>query len=301
LLGAGALIATAAELRQPTQREGSAPDATPGESINTTLMLDAAGCAGARSTVWNPLSGVEYTGRLRITLPAQRAGALVLYIGDTMPLEFDAINTRDQPIPMALERLVAGPGMHVPPDFWLDDGSPVDAPTQIAKVTIDALADRERDIRFALGRRAPRVLARLIGYPATTRAPICAERMGLGEIYFATGWQTAERDPVEGEVRVMRERGAVLVSSVDGLSSRIRVRLAPATAGPVGGLQLAVRVNDFYDVPPMTLEDGYRDYEWTVPDAAWVRGTNELLFTVSHTSGSAASDLRLAVASLYVH
>src|SRR5687767_8778825 len=44
--------------------------------IDGTLRADLAGCAGARSTVWNPLAGVDYTGRIRIDLPARSGGAI---------------------------------------------------------------------------------------------------------------------------------------------------------------------------------------------------------------------------------
>jgi hypothetical protein len=294
LLGATALLAAAAGLRAPDP-------VSPTASIDNTLTRDPSGCAGVRSTVWHPLSGVEYTGRLRISLPAQFGGAIVLFVGDSIPLDIEAETDEGAPVLMSRERLTAGPGVHVPPDFWLDDHTPWDAPREITQVTIDAAGDRDRVFTLSLGRRAPRVLARLIGYPADVRLPVCAALVRAGETYFATGWYGQEHDVVEGPVRWMREHGAVLVPSSHGRMTRIRARLAPAVTAGVGDqATLGVRVNDVLDVKVGTLRAGFADYEFMVPDAAWVPGTNELLFQVSRTQERGTRRLGLALASLHV-
>jgi hypothetical protein len=59
-------------------------------------------------------------------------------------------------------------------------------------------------------------------------------------------------------------------------------------------------VNDVLDLTPVTLTPGFRDYEWLVPDAAWVSGTNELLFSVTRTKTDGSRVRGLALASLHV-
>ena len=270
----------------------------PKAAIDTTLARDDEGCAGVRGTVWHPLSGVEYTGRLRVHLPAQVGGALVLFIGDRIPLDIDADPVDGRPIMLHQERLPPGPGVHVPPDFWLDDSTPWSAPPEIVRVSVDALPLRDLDFILLLGRRAPRVLARLTGYPDDVRVPVCAERVKDGERYFATGWYGEESGDF-GRVRWMRDSGAVLLPSADGRAVHLRLRAAPA-AEPAGGDEtlLRVRVNDFVDLPPVPMRSGFADYEWDVPDAAWVAGTNELLLTVSRTVSRGTRTLGLAMSSL---
>jgi hypothetical protein len=293
LLTATALVAAAAGLRAP--HESSLL------SIDNTLTRDAAGCAGVRSTVWHPLSGIDYTGRLRITLPPQYGGAITMFVGDNLPLDLEASTDKGEPVALNHERFVSGPGVQMPPDFWLDDGSPLDAPRQISRITIDALGERDRAVTLSLGRRAPRVLARLVNYAADVSVAVCATPVPAGATYFASGWYGEERDADEGTIRWMRKHGAVLVGSDDGRTARVRVRVAPRVSpGADREALLHVRVNDVYDAAPRRLADGFADYEWTVPDTAWVPGTNELLFTVSETQVHGTRTLGLALASLHV-
>jgi hypothetical protein len=291
LLSASALVAAAAGLRAPV---------IPPESIDNTLTRDAAGCAPVSANVWHPLSGIDYTGRLRIALPAQYGGAITLFIGDAIPLDVEASDDRGDPVPINLERLVVGPGVLLPPDYWIEYGSPRDAPPHVNRILIDASGEREHRVVVALGRRAPRVLARLIGYPSNVRVPVCADPVRDGEIYFATGWYGEDRAPDAGPVRWMREQGAVLVSSRHGRDARVRIRMAPAVA-PIGdeSTQLLVRVNDVYALAPIPLRAQFQDYELFVPDTAWVPGTNELLFSVSRTEKFGTHVRGLALASLH--
>lgn len=272
-----------------------ASDAT----LNTTLTRDADGCAGVRGTAWHPLSGVDYTGRLRITLPARAGGTLVLFIGDSVPLDVEAETVTGAPIVVARERLQAGPAAAVPPDFWLEDQSPWNAPREIVRVAVDARAVGDLVFVLRLGRRAPRVLARLTGYPPEAAATVCAQPLAAGERDFTTGWYPEETAP-EGPVRWMRGHGAVLVHSPDGRQTRVRIRAAPAVAGGVESpTTVTLRVNDVFDLPPVAMRAGYADYEWLVPDAAWVPGANELLFTVSRVEQRGPRLLGLALASLH--
>lgn len=293
LLSAGALTAAAAVLRST-----SAADSPAEPTIDDTLTRDEAGCAGVSSAVWHPLSGLEYTGRLRIRLPGQFGGALAIYVGSSVPLDLEASNERGEPVPINHERMVLGPGVFVPPDFWLDDGSPLAAPRHVSQLLIDASGEGTRTVVLSLGRRAPRVLARAIGYSSAGRVQICAEPLAAREIYFATGWYGQEHDPKIGPVRWMRQHGAVLVWSAEGRAARLRVRLAPAVDSEQP--QLAVRVNEAYDLEPFTLRPGFQEYELQIPDEAWVRGSNELFFRVSDVRSTNARVRGAALASLHV-
>jgi hypothetical protein len=253
------------------------------------------------ASVWHPLSGIDYTGRLCITLPAQSGGAIALYVGDSMRLDLEASGDDDTPLTMTHERLVSGPGVSIPPDFWLEDGSPMEAPRYVSYVMIDAAGDHVRSFVLSLGRRAPRVLARLVNFPRDVHAPVCAETLPREAVYFATGWYGQESDAREGHVRWMRAQGAVLLSSADGRASRVRVRVAPPDGETADAeTQLSIRVNDVLDLEPFALRAGFQEYELNVPDAAWAPGTNELLFTVSRTRTEGTRTRGLALASLDV-
>jgi hypothetical protein len=262
---------------------GFSPAGAKSSTIDSILSHDLSGCAGARSTVWNPLAGVEYTGRIRIDLPARSGGAIALVIGDTMPLDVEAETVHGTHVQMHQRRLGPGPGLHIPPDFWLEDANPWSAPGHIVSARIDALHDRDLSFVISLGRRAPRVLARLIGYPADVRVPVCAVPVRAGERYFATGWY-AEQSSGPHTERWMRDVGAVLVYSDRGGATTVRIRATAATTTADDPVRLALRVNDMLELPPVSMREGIADYEWNVPDAAWVTGTNEFLFSVSRTA-----------------
>ena len=272
-------------------------------SIDATLTRDLEGCAGVHSIVWHPLSGIEYTGRLRITLPARVGGAIVLFIGDSIPLDVEAeTGDRSERTPLAIsrEQLRNGPGVELPPDFWLDDQVPSNAPREVTRVSVDARDDRDLSFVLLLGRRAPRVIARLIGYPPEDKAQICAEPVRERELYFATGWYGEEPAP-DRSIRWMRDHGAVLVGAARDGGARVRIRAAPAVASDADGqTTLTLRVNDVFELPPVAMGPGFADYEWSVPDAAWVSGTNELLFTVSRVERRGTRALGLALVSLHV-
>jgi hypothetical protein len=269
-------------------------------TIDSTLRRDDAGCATVRSTVWHPLSGLDYTGRLRIHLPARAHAGIVLFVGDDVPLDLEAETIDGHPVGVHRERLPSGPGVLVPPDYWLDDGAPWNAPPLITRVTIDALPHRDLDVRLGLGRRAPRVLTRLAGYPSDVHAAVCADRLGDAEIYYATGWYGEEPDEA-APVRWMGEHGAVLLTSADG--GGVHIVLDAAPAAPPSDEQptrLRLRVNGVFDAPAVSMRPGPGRYEWDVPDRAWVPGTNELFFTVSRTLTRGTRTMGLALTSLTV-
>jgi hypothetical protein len=302
LPSAVALMVVADRLRAPDLPRLPSPPTvstpTPSiDSIDATLTRDLAGCAGVRSIVWHPLSGVEYTGRLRIALPPRFGGAIVLFIGDSVPLDVEAETGAGGPMVIARERLQSGPGVEIPSDFWLEDHAPSNAPREVTRVTIDADGEDERSLVLLLGRRAPRVLARLVGYPPEDKAQVCAEPLDEGERYFATGWY-GEETSADGPVRWMREHGAVLVGASRDGPARVRIRAAPAVAG--AETTLTLRINDVAELPARAMRPGLSDYEWLVPDAAWVSGTNELFFTVSRAEQRGSRRLGLALASLDV-
>jgi hypothetical protein len=294
-----ALALLSAPSREPPLRLAT-PDSDYKPSIDSTLRRDDAGCATVRSTVWHPLSGLDYTGRLRVQLPAREHAGITLFVGDQIPLDLDAERVDGRPVAARIERLPYGPGILVPPDYWLDDGVPWNAPPAITRMSIDALPQRPLDVRVSLGRRAPRVLARLTGYPAGVHASICAERMADAEMDFATGWYGEESGDA-GQVRWMGEQGAVLIASADGRAVHVRLAATPAVPS-AGGTEtvLRLRVNDFFDATPMPMLPGSGIYEWDVPDSAWVPGTNELFFTVSRTLSRGRRTVGLALSSLTV-
>jgi len=71
-------------------------------------------------------------------------------------------------------------------------------------------------------------------------------------------------------------------------------------AGEDADTTLRLRVNDVFELPAVAMRAGFSDYEWFVPDGAWVSGTNELFFTVSRVEQRGTRALGLALASLHV-
>jgi hypothetical protein len=271
---------------------------TRGRGVDHAALRETSSCATVRGDFWNPLFGVDYTGRLGIALPPRAGGAIVLFIGDALPLDIEAESSDGTPVPFLIDRLRAGPGLHIPPDLWLESGSPWSSPREVVRARLDALPDRDRVVYVHLGRRAPRVLARLMGYDADARASVCAARLAARaafagddrlEItparseYFAMGWYGVETASPEA-VRWMKERGVILIPSARDGGIHISLEAAPAASiGEGAGAMLSLRVNDVFEAPPVAMRHGFARYDWAVPDASWVSGTNEVLFTVSAT------------------
>lgn len=254
-------------------------------------------CADVREDRWSPLPGLEYTGRLGIQQPPDPDGALVFIIGDAVPLDLDAQDLEALPVPMRIELLRPGPASTAPADYWLGEGNPWSAPGSVVRVTLDALPARPRLVDLRLGRRAPRVLARLREYGDAARARVCAAPVAADPAfargadlvvlpdtpeYFGTGWYGPELGPPGlGSIRWMKGQGAILVNFARRGTVEVIVRGAPAAGAPA---TLALTVNDLHALPPTALAAGSAEYRWTVPAAAWLAGTNELLFTLSRTA-----------------
>ena len=289
LLGVVGLTASAALLRLP------APQTDPAEPPLQTL-----GCARVGSDAWSPLPGVEYTGSVIVELPrvqpATPRGMMTLIVGDAIALDIEA-RSASGAFPFRRERMTTGPGVGVPPDLWLESGTPFDVPRELTRLSLSG-QERSAIVEIALGRRAPRVLARLSGYESALKTRVCAATRfaaigmdaGRHELdladsrYFATGWYAEERGPDRAHIRWMRTHGAVLVPSARGDGATIRLRASPPRTGAVNDAPLlTLRVNDTYDALTLPMSPGSEDYEWTIPGEAWVAGVNELLFSVSRT------------------
>lgn len=279
-----------------------------------------ASCAPVRADRWSPLPGVEFTGRLEIVLPAAPHAAIAFVVADAMHLDLEAQSMAGSPVPVHQERLHAGPASAIPADLWLESGSPRDLPGELVRATIDASPVAAERVTLDLGRRAPHVLARLVGYDDAARASVCAARPRVPDAfrdadrltiaasmpdYFGAGWLGDEPDRSEhGDIRWMGARGAVLVTSARDGDVAMALDAAPASADPDDPLILTLSVNDVFTAQPQAMRAGFSTYEWIVPDAAWLAHTNEVLLTVSRTAwtvaeeGHAPRELGLAVRRL---
>jgi hypothetical protein len=256
-------------------------------------------CVSVRSDRWNLLPGVELTGRLRLQLAPAPAGAMTLIVGDSIPLDLEAHAAGGATVPLHREVIHA---TAAPPDFWLEYGTPWNAPGAITVARVDAFADRPRTVALHLGRRGPRVMARLSGYPDHARASICAAPVAVPRAferhdhvtitpavanYFGSGWSGRRSDSRGlGEVRWMAAHGAILVPAARDGHVHVRLRAASGELPDDDAALLTLRVNDVLELPPLTMSGGSSVYEWRVPIEAWVIGTNELLFSVSRPPSS---------------
>ena len=257
-------------------------------------------CVFVRSDRWNLLPGVEFTGRLRIDLAPGAAASMALIVGDSLPPELE-VQSSAGPMPLSVTKIA--PEL-APPDYWLEFGNPWQAPPAIVSATIEAFPERPRTVMLNLGRRAPRVLARIAGYPAATRARICAAQSPARQAfsgsdaiaitpgrreYFASGWYDVDHGSgTTGLVRWMHEYGTLLIPSARDGDIRVRLQASPALTGEgPDGSTVSVKVNNVFESTPLVMSDGMGLYEWVVPAASWVVGTNEMLFRVSRTRGPA--------------
>jgi hypothetical protein len=267
------------------------------ESAISSFLDSRLTCAQVRADAWSPLPAVEYTGALAIVLPASPTGAMAMVVGDDIPLEIGVETPDGASVAVARERLDGHGGMAAatPADYWLEAGTPHDAPRLVQSLTLDALPETDRILRVRLGRRAPRVLARLRDYPERARADVCALPVDaeaafvdgqttfvltpVAAPYFATGWSEAMDLPGSGLVRWMGVHGALLIPSAR--RSSVRATLDAHHTNKAGATDVSLRVNDTFDLPPLQLRAGAQRYEWMIPASTWVAGTNELLLRVS--------------------
>jgi hypothetical protein len=161
-----------------------------------------------RTDRWSQLPGLEYTGRLGIELPSAAGGEMQLIVGDTLPLQVRVETADGREFPAVAESLLSGPGVAAPPpDYWFDGGLPEDGPHIIKRLHLPMNPTRASLLALHLGRRAPRVIARLAGIEDGAPGRICAapigreplfpdgetERLSLNDAHvFGTGWYGVE-------------------------------------------------------------------------------------------------------------
>jgi hypothetical protein len=283
-------------------------------------------CATVRADRWSHLPGVEYTGRLGLQVPHALTGELQLIVGDQLPLHLRAETPDGRGMPVVVDGLLTGPGSDAPPaDYWLDGGLPEDGPRLIKRVHVPAQAARATLMSLWLGRRAPRVLARLIGFDDTARGRVCAAisdgpalfEEDLREIrvpleddaVFGTGWYGVEGP--RGESFRWADRDAVvLLRSLVRTSVDVTIEAEAAHQGErafaSGPAIVTLRVNGI-DITSQRLRGGMQRYEWRVPAGVWLAGTNELWWHTTHavrpadTGGTDTRTLALRVAAITVH
>ena len=264
-----------------------------------SVVADTYRCATIRGDRWSQLPGVDYTGRLGVLVPPG-LGDLELVVGDDLPLRLRGATADGRDVPLEVEPLMRGPGGGTPPpDFWLEIGVPGNVPREVARVRLPGHPTRGSLFSLHLGRRAPRVIARLTGGSPSARAQICAAPVGpvlaedeasialSGEDRLGTGWYGFERDGDGGHrwtgadavllVRAPR-REAVTIE----IDAEPAVAVEPSRADAAGrsGTDIALHVNGVpLGAHPMTT--GLATYAWPVPAGIWMADTNEIWWTVS--------------------
>jgi hypothetical protein len=256
-------------------------------------------CAIVRADRWSQLPGLEYTGRLGLQVPPQLGAEMQLIVGDALPLQLEVATPDGRDVPVRTDALMAGPGSETPPaDYWLDGGLPENGPPMIKRVHVPASPARTELVSVRLGRRAPRVLARLVGYDSAARGRVCAAPGGRTMLFgddrreeaaslendevFGTGWYGDEGRGPE-LFRWASTDAVVLLSSA--LRTDVTVTMDAEAAAGVGRSdaevpRLTLRVNGV-DVGTQPMEQGKHPYKWNVPAGVWLAGPNELWW---HTS-----------------
>lgn len=289
-----AIVGAVASSRYGRLHSSRLPHTSAADRDAFVALIAGLHCATVKTDAWSPLPGVEYTGRLGVTLPGFSGGEMAIVIGDEFPLVVDVETIVGLDIPVRKTRLLLGPGgIAPPPDYWLEEGSPLSAPPEVQRLTLLASAGSERQVSLSLGRRAPRVLARLFGYAAGARASVCAaapdgapafRSPGAFAIqpqsseYFGIGWLPVEDLPDIGRIRFMRQYGAMLIPSAGrgpvhvALEGRLGVILGAEEPA------LELTVNSVATLEARPMHNGTALYQWDIPERVWVDGVNELLF-----------------------
>lgn len=266
----------------------------------------------AVGTRWSELSGLEYTGRLGVHVPAG-AGHLELVVAGPPPLVMTPQTLDGRALGQTATRearaLDALPGV-----LWPGDGR-LPAPDTVAQsTTVPASASGPIDGVVSLGARAPLVAARMVG--ASAEAEVCAaplprfdplddaDAVALpldDDVSFAGGWygiETFENHPF----RWSAGRAVVLVASSRARRVAIGIDASPAAPGPVA---LTLRVNGV-DVGDHAMVAGIQTFTWTASPSVWVDGTNEIAFEVrpptrpSEHGGTDGRELGLALHRLRI-
>lgn len=276
-------------------------------------------CSGVRTDRWSQLPGLEYTGRLGLEIPAWLGGELQLVVGDDLPLPLRAATPEGNPVTVRLDALLSGPGAAAPPaDYWIDRGTPEDGSRWLRRAHVAADPFRTRLLSLHLGRRAPRVIARLVGYVGDPRGRICAAPVGPlrlragdtetvsldDEDAFGVGWYGLEGRGTDA-FRWADVDAVVLLRSAVKTDVEVSLGAAPAATGPGSDSTIALRVNGI-EVGAYAMSAGAREYRWKVPAGVWLAGTNELWWTTSRAvrpadgGGSDTRNLAIRVAGITV-
>jgi hypothetical protein len=265
-------------------------------------------CATVLADRWSPLPGLEYTGRLGADVPPG-SQALTLLVGDTLPVRVRASTPDGQAIPLVAEALSGGPGTgQAPPDYWLEEGDPLQVPQRVTRYTLPADPLRPRLLSIDLGRRAPRVLARMTGAGTASAGRVCAAPLAgdpwftsgtepqvdlpLDDLrMFGTGWFGVAGTGPSAGARLAGPTATVLVPLASTADTAVTLVAAPAAEGLA---RIALAVNGAPQ-DTVSMDDAWGDYTWRVPARTWLPGTNELVFTVTPAaapSGLAGGEVR---------
>jgi len=277
-------------------------------------------CVAVRSDRWSPLPGVEFTGRLGVDVPPRLSGELQVIIGDALPLAVRVETPDGRTVPVVSEALAsgAGSGAAAPADYWLEGGSPDDSPRVVARVRLPAHPLRSALWSLRLGRRAPRILARLAGFDETARGRVCAAPVSRRVFFdetrvaapvplddydlFGRGWYGVERSAAARFRRtdadpVLLLRSAARTSVIVELDAepseatesaerrtdtgvgRVDARARSTTSEPAT-MAVTLRVNGV-DMGTRPMAEGTARYSWSLPAGVWLAGTNELWWHVA--------------------
>jgi hypothetical protein len=264
------------------------------------VMFEADGtfrCVSVRADRWSQLPGLDYTGRLGIELPPSLSGELHLVVGDVMPLPLRAETADGREVVLREEPLTSGPGVAPPPaDYWIDGGAPDVESRWIRRVRLAPDPLGRTLLSFSLERRAPRVIARLVGYGDEARARVCAAPLGetylrdsgadvlsLGdESVFGAGWYGREGTRTDA-FRWAGADAVVLLRSAVRADVEVRLDASPAVVSSAGeATTVTLRVNGI-EAGVRAMARGTSRYTWQVPAGVWLAGTNELWWHTSRT------------------
>ncbi len=283
----------------------------PGPMVTAPVRYELAGVQGrfqctTVSARWNELAGLDYSGRLGVHLPRGSARLEVVVAG-APPLVVRAATPDGRPA----GRLTSGPATSLsslPPVLWPGDGRLPDAAATMTRFELTAHPDYDQDASLFLGARAPLVGARVVGDGAG--ATVCAAPLPRhdpfavapadavvvavdDDAFFAGGWHGAEGAGA-GAFRWTTARAVTLVPAASSQAVTIAVDARPAASPNDGAVTLRLTVNGG-PLGERVLTAATQSYEWTVPAALWVDGTNELVLDVSRVvrpADAGASDTR---------
>ncbi|MCC7243917.1 MAG: hypothetical protein IT180_18490 [Acidobacteria bacterium] len=202
-------------------------------------------CAIVRADRWSLLPGVEYSGRLGVDVPARPGGEMQVIVGDTLPLAVRVETPDGRPVPVNAEALLRGPGSSAPPaDYWLESGTPEQGPPLASRLHLAAHPVRSTLLSLRLGRRAPRVLARLVGFDKDARGRICAAPVGQRVLFrgglpvtqvpldeqdlFGRGWYGVGNTPAGVRTRGTDTDPVLLLRSAERTSIVVELDAEPA-------------------------------------------------------------------------